>query len=98
MIALAAIAAAEFVLIGFLVWDRHRAHPDLEPLLVALAGLCQRIQAPAAAVLEHDEQVRTRHSEEYAPPALEPDDDEQYWLSREKLAEYAMTEETGGSD
>lgn len=93
MTALAVIAAAELVLITFLIWDRTRAQA---PLLRTVENLCQRIQGPGAAVLEHDEQVRERRDEEYAPPALEPEDDEAYWLSRDKLAEYAMREELSG--
>jgi hypothetical protein len=91
--ALAIIAAAELALITFLIWERTRA---LTPLLATIAELCQRLQAPGAAVLAHDEAARGRPPAEYAPPALEPDDDESYWMSREKLAEYAMNEETGG--
>jgi hypothetical protein len=51
------------------------------------------LQAPGAAVLEHDEAVRAPRPPEYAPPALEPEDDEGYWMSREKLAELAMQAE-----
>ena len=94
MIALAALAAAELVLIGFLVWERHRAHPDLEPLVNTIADLCQRVQAPGAAVLAHHEGKQSPPGPEYAPPAIEPDNDEQYWLSREALAEGAMKYET----
>jgi hypothetical protein len=90
---LAALAAAELVLIGFLVWDRHRAHPDLGPLLDTVNGLCQRLQAPGAAVIAYDESVRQHVPETYAPPALEPDNDDEYWQSREELAEYAMKQE-----
>jgi len=92
--ALTALAAAELVLIGVLVRDRYRAHPDLEPLLNTIQSLCQRLQAPGTAVLEHDERVRVQPPEGYAPPAIEPDDDEAYWLSREALAEGAMKYET----
>ena len=90
MIPLAAFAAAELVLIAFLVLEHRKASGDFISLV---DRLCQRLQAPGAAVLEHDEQVRARP--DYAPPGIEPDDDEGYWVSREKLAEYAMTEELG---
>jgi hypothetical protein len=83
VIVLGVLAAAELVLIAFLVM-RHAAQVD---------RLCQRLQAPAAAVLEHDEAARARRTEEYAPPAVEPDDDEAFWMSRDKLAEYAMKAE-----
>jgi hypothetical protein len=88
--ALAVIATAELVLIGFLMWERRRSSADY---IALIDRLCQRLQAPAAAVLEHDEQVRARRGEEYAPPAVEPDDDEGYWLSRDKLADLAMKAE-----
>lgn len=94
MIALAVIAGVELLLIGFLVWERHRAHPDLAPLLDTLDALCQRVQAPGAAVLAYDEAHREAPPEGYAPPGIEPDDDEAYWLSRERLAEGAMDYET----
>lgn len=88
MIALAAFAAAELVLIAYLVFE----HRVMERDHIALVDrLCQRLQAPGAAVLEHDEAVRQR--EDYAPPGIEPDDDAGYWASRDKLAEYAMNEE-----
>lgn len=98
MTALAALAAAELVLIGFLVWDRRRAHPDLAPLVKTIADLCQRLQAPGAAIVAYDEATRPHPPQDYAPPAIEPDDDDAYWLSREKLAEAAMRYETDGSD
>jgi len=94
VIALAVFAAAELVLIGVLVRERYRVHPDLGPLLETIASLCQRVQAPGAAVLEHDERTREQPPEGYAPTAIEPDDDKAYWLSREALAEGAMTYET----
>jgi hypothetical protein len=83
VIALAVIATAELVLIAFLIM-RHTAQID---------RLCQRIQAPHAAILEHDEKVRERRSDEFAPPAIEPDDDDAYWMSRDKLADMAMKAE-----
>jgi hypothetical protein len=101
VIPLAALAAAELVLIGFLVWERHRAHPDLAPLLAMLDGLCQRVAAPGAAVIAYDEAHRPQPPETYAPPALEPDDDDSYWMSRDRLADYAMRQEVasdGGVD
>jgi hypothetical protein len=92
---LAVIAAAELILIGVLVLERRKASADF---IALVDRLCQRVQAPGAAVLEHDEQVRERHGEEYAPPALEPDDDDAYWVSRDRLAEYAMKAELDERD
>lgn len=84
MIGLSVIAAAELVLIGWLVWQQQRA----------VQALCQRIQAPGAAVVAYDEAQREAPPEGYAPPGIEPDDDDAYWLSRDRLAEGAMDYET----
>lgn len=87
--------AGELALVAVLGFVLLRSNRDL----IALTDrLCQRLQAPGAAVLEHDEAVRAQRSEEYAPPAVEPDDDEGFWMSREKLAEYAMKAEVDGRD
>lgn len=92
MIALAAIAAAELLIIGYLVFERRKANADF---IALVDRLCQRVQAPAAAALEHDEAVRAHRSFEYAPPAVEPEDDEAYWMSRDRLAEAVMEAERG---
>jgi hypothetical protein len=78
-------------------WQQRR-HPDATAveLIAVIDRLCQRVQAPAAAILEHDEAVRSPRSEEYAPPAVAPEDDEGYWESRDKLAELMMAEELSG--
>lgn len=78
--------------------QRRRANPDLQALIALCDRLCQRLQSPQAAVLEHDEQVRALRDEEYAPPAVTPEVDEEFWASREKLAELMMEQETGGRD
>lgn len=92
MTALAVIAAVELLIIGYLVFERRKANADF---IALVDRLCQRLQAPSAAVLEHDEQVRERHPFEYAPPAIEPEDDEAYWMSRDRLAEAVMEAERG---
>lgn len=76
--------------------ERRHANPDVAKLIGLCDRLCQRLQAPSAAILEHDEQVRQRRDEEYAPPAVTPDDDDAFWMSREKLAELAMQQEMSG--
>jgi hypothetical protein len=91
--ALAVAAAAELLVIAFLLWERRGAQA---PLLRAIEGLCQRVQAPQAAVVAYDEQSRERRDEEYAPPALEPEDDQGYWATREQMAEYEMRAEIAG--
>lgn len=78
--------------------EHRHANPDVAKLIGLCDRLCQRLQAPHAAVLEHDEQVRQRRDEEYAPPAVTPEVDEEFWASREKLAELMMDQETGGRD
>jgi hypothetical protein len=51
---LAVIAGLELVLIGYLVLERRKANGDF---IALVDRLCQRLQAPGAAVLEHDEAV-----------------------------------------
>lgn len=90
MTLLAVFAAIELALIAFLVVERRKS----EMVHTALVDrLCQRLQAPGAAILEHDEAVRGGRGAEYAPPALDPEDDEAFWLSRERLAEAMMEAE-----
>ena len=82
------------VLLGaLLVYERHQEQRRMREMVALIDRLCQRIQAPAAAVLEHDEATRVMRDEEYAPPAVPPDDDDEFWASREKLAELAMQQE-----
>jgi hypothetical protein len=85
---LAALAA----LAAFVIYERHQERRQ-QQLIALVDRLCQRVQAPQAAVLEHDEQVRALRDEEYAPPAVPPDDDEAFWASRDKLAELMMEQE-----
>lgn len=92
MTLLAVFAAAELLVIGYLVFERRKANADF---IALVDRMCQRLQAPAAAVLEHDERVRAHRSPEYAPPAIEPEDDEAYWMSRDRLAEAVMEAERG---
>lgn len=90
MIYLAVIAVAELALIGVLVIERRRHSGEY---IALIDRLCQRLQAPGAAILEHDEAVRERRSPEYAPPALDPEDDEAFWLNKERLADAMMEAE-----
>ena len=79
-----------------LLAERWQDHRHQRELIALIDRLCQRVQAPHAAVLEHDEQVREPRSEEYAPPAVEPDDDEAFWTSRDRLADLMMAQEVNG--
>lgn len=94
MIALAVVCGLLIALLAFLAWTRRR---DTIELIALCDRLCQRLQAPHAAILEHDEQVREPRSDEYAPPAVPPDDDDAFWTSRDKLAELLMEQETSGN-
>ena len=87
-----AVALVGLLLVAFGLYARHAERRQAE-LVALIDRLCQRVQAPNAAVLEHDENVRALRDEEYAPPAVAPDDDDAYWLSRDKLAEMAMAQE-----
>lgn len=99
------MTAASFIavtaLAAFLLYERRaerrRVDPQLQALIKLCDRLCQRLQAPHAAILEHDEQVREPRSDEYAPPAVPPDDDDAFWASRDKLAELLMEQEVNGS-
>ena len=87
-----AVVIAALAVVAFVIYERHQASRQRE-LVALIDRLCQRVQAPHAAILEHDEQVRAQRDEEYAPPAVPPDDDEAFWMSRDKLAELAMAQE-----
>lgn len=80
-------------LVALLVYERYQEQRRARDLIALVDRLCQRVQAPHAAVLEHDQQVRVARDDEYAPPAVEPEDDQGYWASRDKLAEMLMEQE-----
>lgn len=78
--------------------ERETAHPDLTELIALTDRLCQRVQAPEQAVLEHQLQDLP-----VSPPAVTPDDDDAYWeamrgttLDKESLAEQLMEAELNG--
>jgi len=96
-LALLTLAAAVAFLLFERWQDRRRGDRALTELVALTDRMAQRLQAPRAAILEHDEAARGR-TDEYAPPAVEPDDDDAYWMSRDKLAELAMAQEISGSD
>lgn len=79
--------------VGVVALVVHHANRHLGEMVDLCDRLCQRLQAPQAAVLEHDEMTRALRDDEYAPPAVVPDDDDGYWMSRERLADLAMQQE-----
>lgn len=85
------------VVVALLLADRWQQRRHADPQVLAMIDLtdrlCQRLQAPQTAIIEHNERVRELNPEEYAPPAVPPDDDDAFWASREKLAELTMQQE-----
>jgi len=71
-------------------------HPDMSMLIDLVDRLCQRVQAPQAAIIEHSAGVMPG----YAPASVSTESDEDYWraqLSKEELAERMMAAELDGS-
>lgn len=78
----------------FWLLDRQdkRHQQQLTSARAQLDRLCQRIQAPQAAVHEH----ATRHTQPTDTPVIPLDDDDAYWdapPSKEQLADDLMTAE-----
>ncbi len=67
----------------------NRPHPDIAELVALTDRLCQRIQAPEAAVIEHQMQMPLPPM----PQVIDMDDDQAHWESKEQMAEREMTEE-----
>ena len=82
MIELAVICGLQLVLIAFLLQDRHNERQEVR---VERADLLQRIQAPQHAVTQH----HNAGAGQFAPPAVDPELDEDFWVSKEDLAELA---------
>lgn len=105
------IAALQLVTIGALVYvlfARERDHQnqlgdllDLDRIERAehtrvVERLCQRIQAPEQAVVDHSV---TQHVTAPQPQAVNPADDSSYWaahMTKEQLAQYAAELEMAG--
>lgn len=72
-------------------------HPDLESLIRLVDRLCQRLQAPQQAVVEH----AMAQPLPDVPPTVSPFDDKAYWeamnLPKDQLADELMAAETGAS-
>lgn len=88
MIALA-FAGLVVVLVALLVWERRQPDPNVVVLIDLVDRLCRRIQAPQLAAVEEANEALPHQS----PPAVSPFSDDEYWESRELLAERLMREE-----
>jgi hypothetical protein len=86
------VCALLIVLAAFHLWDRRG---ERRQLIDALDRMAARIQAPQAAAVEF---ANVDEGPEYAPPAIDPDDDDAFWESRDRLAERLMAEEQAGGD
>lgn len=87
MIYLALICGLQMVLlIAVLLADRRSERQEVR---AERADLLQRIQAPQYATVQH----YNDHQEIVAPPAVNPDLDDDYWLSKDDLAERAARDE-----
>ena len=98
MTQLAVVCVAQVALVALLLVRRRQRDPDIRQLIALVDRLCQRVQAPQTAVLEHREREAPAPTAQYAPPAVEPDDDEGYWEAKERLAEQMMRAEVAARD
>lgn len=95
---LALVCLGLLALAALLVLERRRPHPDvatlatsIDRILISIDGLCDRIQAP------HLTGLRAQAVEPDAnPPAVSIFDDDEYWESREALAERLARTEVNG--
>lgn len=81
--------------VAALLGERAYQRRQLLDMIALVDRMAQRLQAPSAAVLEHDERVR---GPVLTPPGVPPDDDEAFWESRDALAETLMAQEVRGGD
>lgn len=71
--------------------QRERATPDpnVAALIALTENLCQRLQAPQQAVIDHT--IQQAVTPDMVPPAIPPDDDTAFWdaqpFSKEALAD-----------
>jgi hypothetical protein len=82
MIELAVICALLVALNAWQMVDRRRERQEVR---VERADLLQRIQAPQHAITQH----HNAGAGQFAPPAVDPEIDEDFWVSKEDLAELA---------
>ena len=88
---MAAICALLVAIVATLILDRRLERQEVAR---ERRDLLQRIQAPQYAAVEH----YNEHIENQSPPAVNPDMDEDYWVSKDDLAEIAAKGEVNGGD
>lgn len=86
MIGLAVISALQIMLIAYLLHDRHAERREVR---AERADLLQRIHAPEHAAIQH----YNDHVENHSPPAVNPELDDDYWVSKDDLAELMARDE-----
>ena len=91
MIELAVICGLQVILIGWLVVDRRLERQEVAR---ERGDLLQRISAPEYAAMKH----YNHDQPQMAPPAINPDIDEDYWVSKEDLAEMMAHDEANRGD
>ena len=91
MIGLAAVCGLQIAVILALILDRRLERQEVAR---ERRDLLQRIQAPEYAAIEH----YNDHVENDSPPAVNPDVDEDFWMSKDDLAEFEAREELAHGD
>jgi len=82
MTELLVVCALQVLLVAFVLADRRHERRETA---AERAQLLQRIQAPEHAVIDHYNQRIDLHA---APPGVNPEgDDDEYWESKERMAE-----------
>jgi hypothetical protein len=92
VIPLAIVAGLLVVLVALLLWERRRPDPNVVAMIALVDRLCRRIQAPQMAAIEEANETLPGRS----PVAINPELDDEYWESREALADRLMREEARG--
>ena len=91
MIGLAAICGLQIAVILALILDRRLERQEVAR---ERRDLLQRIQAPEYAAIQH----YNDHTSNDSPPAVNPDVDEDFWMSKDDLAEFEAREELAHGD
>jgi hypothetical protein len=87
VIELAVICA---LLVALNAWQQIDRRLERQEVRTERADLLQRISAPQHAAIAH----YNANTPQFAPPAVNPDIDEDYYVSKEDLAEMAAKAET----